>query len=180
MPRLFIAIDFPDEVKRRLAALRTDVLPARWVNPEKLHLTLRFIGEIDEPVAQQVEAGLRRVEAPRFLLTLKGMGHFRRQILWVGVESAQPLSSLRTQIDETLQALGLAREEGPYVPHVKLARLKWHGGTRFRALLDEHATFCIEPFEVEQFSLMESCLSPQGAAYRHRVDYALRPVGTCQ
>lgn len=180
MPRLFVAIDLPAEVKGRLSLLHTDAVAARWVDPEKLHLTLRFIGEVDERMAQQVEATLRHVDAPRFSLTLKGMGHFRRQILWIGADNSPPLLSLQAQIEEALRALDLPKETGPYRPHVKLARLRWHGGARFRSLLQERALFRVEPFEVERFSLMESHLSPQGATYRHRADYALRPVCTCE
>lgn len=176
MPRLFVSIDLPERIKARLSTLRTGALAARWVEPEKLHLTLRFVGDVDEGVAQEIDAALRRVDAPRFSLTLKGIGHFRRHTLWVGIENCPPLMSLQAKVEDAIRRAGLLGEAGRYVPHVKLARLRWRGGSQLRSLPNDCVLFCAEPFEVEQFSLIESRLSRTGATYEHRADYALRPI----
>jgi RNA 2',3'-cyclic 3'-phosphodiesterase len=176
VPRLFVAIDIPEELKPRLLALRTAALPARWVEPGQFHLTLRFIGEVDEASAQAVDAALRGIDASRFILTLKGLGHFRRHVLWVGVQSSPPLMSLQTQIEDALRRAGLAGDEGRYVPHVKLARLRWPPRDRLRSFLNEHRLFCAEPFEVEHFVLYESRLAKQGATDLRRAEYALYPI----
>jgi RNA 2',3'-cyclic 3'-phosphodiesterase len=176
MPRLFVAIDIPEELKPRLLALRTAALPARWVEPEQFHLTLRFIGEVDEASGRAVDAALRGIDASRFTLRLKGLGHFRRHVLWVGVQSCPPLMSLQTQIEDALRRAGLAGDEGRYVPHVKLARLKWPPRDQLRSFLNEHALFCAEPFEVEHFVLYESRLAKQGATHLRRAAYALYPI----
>lgn len=89
VPRLFVAIDLPEELKARLSALRAAALPARWVEPEKLHLTLFFLGEVEETGAQAVNAALWRIEAPCFSLALTGIGHFRHQTLWAGCRAAR-------------------------------------------------------------------------------------------
>lgn len=176
MPRLFVAIDLPEELKARLSMLRTAALPARWVAPDKLHLTLRFVGEVGETSAREVDTALRGIDAPRFSMTLAGVGHFRRQVLWVGVQSCPPLLSLQAQVEDALRQAGMDRERGRYVPHVKLARLRWPGRGRLRAFLDEHALFSAEPFEVERFILYESRLAKEGATYQRRADYVLRPI----
>lgn len=176
MPRLFVAIDLPGELKARLSALRTAALPARWVEPEKLHLTLCFIGEVDESGAKAIDAALRRIDASGFSLTLKGIGHFHRQTLWAGVESCPPLISLRAKIEDAIRRAGLPVETRRYVPHVKLARLRWSARRPLRAFLNEHALFAAEPFDVAQFSLYDSHLSKEGAVHRLRAAYALRPV----
>jgi RNA 2',3'-cyclic 3'-phosphodiesterase len=175
VPRFFVAIDLPDDLKARLSTLRAAALPARWVAPEKLHLTLRFVGEIAETGAQEVDTALRGVDAPRFPLTLAGVGHFRRQTLWAGVQSCPPLLSLQAQIEHGLQRAGLEGETGRFIPHIKLARLRWPARGRLRAFLAEHALFCAEPFEVDRFILYESRLTKQGAIYQRRAEYFLRP-----
>lgn len=176
MPRLYVAIELPGEIKAQLSGLRTGILGARWVEAEKFHLTLRFIGDVDEGVAQTIDAALRCVDAPRFSLTLKGVGHFRGHTLWVGVENCPLLMSLQVQVEDALRKAGLPAEAGRYVPHVKLARLRRYGRSQLRAFLNDRALFCAEPFEVEKFSLIESLLLKQGAAYRHRADYGLQPM----
>jgi RNA 2',3'-cyclic 3'-phosphodiesterase len=176
VPRLFVAIDIPEELKPRLLALRTAALPARWVERERFHLTLRFIGEVDEASARAVDAALRGIDASRFTLTLERLGHFRRHVLWVGVQSCPPLMSLQTQIEDAVRRAGSAGDEGRYVPHVKLARLRWPPRDRLRLFLNEHALFCAEPFEVEQFVLYESRRAKQGATHLRRAEYVLYPI----
>jgi RNA 2',3'-cyclic 3'-phosphodiesterase len=172
--RLFVAIDLPEPLKAALAALRSAALPARWSAPEKFHLTLRFIGEVDEARVAEIDTALRGIDAPRFALTLAGVGHFRRQVLWVGVESAPPLLALQAEVERALQRAGLPGERGRYVPHVKLARLRWPGGGRLRAFLAEHGHFRAEPFAVDRFVLYESRLARDGATHRRRAEYGLR------
>lgn len=171
MPRLFVAIDLPVTLKTRLSELCAGLPSARWVDPEKLHLTLRFIGAVDDLVAGDIAAALRRVEAPSFAVILAGVGHFAGRTLWVGIERNQALMSLQAQIEQTLQQTGLPAAPRPYVPHVKLARLRGRDG--LRAFLDRLANFRAEPFEVGQFSLVESHASEQGTRYEHKAGYKL-------
>jgi 2'-5' RNA ligase len=174
MPRLFVAIDFPAEIKLSLARLRVGVSGARWVAPENFHLTLRFIGEVDDAMAAGIAAALRHVEMPRFRLTLAGVGQFGGHTLWVGIEPAPALMRLQDAIDNELEAIGLAGDPRPYRPHVKLAQSRRRRS--FRAFLAEHVGYRAEPFEVGKFSLVESHLRQSGAIYEHRADYALLAV----
>src|SRR6185503_8419300 len=103
MLRLFVGIDFPPELKLRLSLLCTGVPGARWVDPGNFHLTLRFIGEITEGIAADVDEALARIKAPRFTLLLAGTGVFggnRPRALWVGIERNPELVKLRDRIEQ--------------------------------------------------------------------------------
>jgi RNA 2',3'-cyclic 3'-phosphodiesterase len=176
VPRLFVAIDLPEHIKATLSALRTGALAARWVEPANFHLTLRFIGDVDEHAAKEIEAALWLIEAPCFLLNIKGIGHFCKRTLWAGVENCPPLISLQGQVEDAIQRAGLIADTSRYVPHVKLARLKWRGGAQLRVFLDGRANFAADAFEVAGFSLIESCLSKLGATHHHRAYYPLHPI----
>jgi 2'-5' RNA ligase len=172
MPRLFVAIDFPAAIKLSLSTLCGGVVGVRWVAPENFHLTLRFIGEVDDETAAAVTAALRHVELPCFPLTLAGVGQFGGHTLWVGVDESTALICLQGAIEKELENIGLPdADTRPYQPHVKLARSRRRRS--FRAFIAEHADFRAEPFEVGNFSLIESLRGERGRIYEHRADYAL-------
>lgn len=171
MPRLFVAIDPPPELKRDLASLCTDLRDVRPVASSNLHLTLCFIGEVDDPTADRIAEALARVSVPPFRLTLAGAGQFRRRTLWIGVESNPALLRLQASVAAELQRVGLPADPRPFQPHVKLARSA--RPRSFRDFLEAHRTFRAEPFEVWRFSLVESRLDPVGAVYEPRADYLL-------
>ena len=171
MPRLFVGIDFPAEAKHLLSELGTGMPEVRWVEPEKFHLTLRFIGDVDDAIESQIATALRRVEASAFALTLAGVGHFSEHTLWVGVEQNADLMSLQAKIERAMRELALPAEPRPFIPHVKLARLKRSSG--LRAFLLDHGDFRINPFAVRQFSLIESVRNNSRTIYAHRADYPL-------
>lgn len=111
MIRLFVAIELPGEVRDRLAMLGAGVENARWVPPENLHLSLRFIGEVHEPVVEDIIPALSRIRMKPFALTLSGAGHFesgkRVRALWVGVEKSPPLINLQERIEAALARAGV-------------------------------------------------------------------------
>src|SRR5207244_8573890 len=103
--RLFVGIEFPPELKLRLSLLATGMPGARWVDPGNLHLTLRFIGEVGEDVAADIDDALGRLRARRFTLQLAGTGMFggdRPRALWVGVERPPAPASLPDKIEQAL------------------------------------------------------------------------------
>jgi RNA 2',3'-cyclic 3'-phosphodiesterase len=175
VPRLFVAIDFPPGVKRSLAQLRADLPGVRWIAPDNFHLTLRFIGEVNEATAAEIAAALQRVEASRFRLALAGVGQFGGHTLWVGVEDNPALGCLQNAVEAVLQGIAPATDARPYRPHVKLARSRRRRS--FRAFLAEHAGFRAAPIEVTQFSLIESHLGDCGPVYEHRADFGLLAGG---
>ncbi len=177
MLRLFVGIAFPPELKLRLSLLCSGVPGARWVDPGNLHLTLRFIGEIDEGLAGDVDAALSRLRARRFLLQLAGTGVFgageRPRNLWVGVERSPELVALRDKVEQALIRAGLPPEPRKFAPHVTLARLHNAPPGGLAEYLALHAGFRAEPLAVEAFSLIASFPTKAGSVYEDQADYPL-------
>ena len=173
MLRLFVGIALPTELKLRLSLLASGVPGARWVDPGNYHLTLRFIGEIDEGTASDVDAALLPIRAKPFAVTLAGVGRFGDRMLWVGVEKSPALVHLRDKVESALVRLGLAPETRRYAPHVSLARLRNASEAKLQEYLTEHALFRAEPFPVDKFSLVASYLTKAGSIYEDQADYGL-------
>jgi RNA 2',3'-cyclic 3'-phosphodiesterase len=174
MLRLFVGLALPPETKLRLSLISTGVPGARWVDPGNYHVTLRFIGEVDEGVAGDIDAALERIRAKPFALVLSGVGQFGDRMLWAGVEKNPALLHLREKVESALVRVGLEPEARRYAPHVTLARLRGASETRLQAYIQEHALFRAEPFAVDRFSLIASYLTKSGAIYEDQADYALR------
>jgi len=173
MLRLFVGITLPPELRLRLSLLCSGVPEARWVDAGNFHLTLRFIGEVDEGVASDIDGALLKIRARPFALALVGVGQFGTRSLWVGVEKSEPLLHLQGKVESALQRLGLPSETRRYAPHVTLARLRPPLGPRFQTFMGEHALFRAEPFQVERFDLVASYLTKSGAIYEDQAEYEL-------
>jgi 2'-5' RNA ligase len=173
MLRLFVGIDLPPELKLSLSLMATGLPGAKWVDAGNYHLTLRFIGEIDEGQAEDVDAALSQIRTPRFDVALATVGHFGLRQLWVGVERNDALQHLHDKIESALSRLGFPAEERRYTPHVSLARLKGTSESRLQAYLSEHALYRAPPFRVDHFSLIASYLTKSGAIYEDQADYPL-------
>jgi RNA 2',3'-cyclic 3'-phosphodiesterase len=174
MLRLFVGIALPPELKLRLSLLAAGVPGARWVDPGNYHLTLRFIGEVGEDLASDIDAALLPLRSKPFPVTIAGVGRFADRMLWAGVEKSAALVHLRDKIESALVRLGLEPETRRYAPHVSLARLRNASEAKVQAFLQEHALFRAEPFEVAKFSLVASYLTKAGAIYEDQADYELR------
>ncbi len=180
MPRLFVAIDLPDATKDDVLRLRQDDLPpGRWSKLEALHLTLHFIGEIPEAVAQAYHRALTKVDAPAFEMRIAGVGQFpieeRPRVIWAGVENTPALRAVYEAVGEALESEGFRRERRRFHPHITLMRFKkpLRRGVASR-WIQAHLDFYTEPFRVEQFVLYESELNPSGAVYSKRGVYDLQ------
>jgi RNA 2',3'-cyclic 3'-phosphodiesterase len=176
MLRLFVGIGFPPELKLRLSLLCAGVTGAKWVDPGNLHLTLRFIGEITEDLAADVDAALARLKARTFTLQLAGTGVFggnRPNSLWVGVERDPALMVLHDKIELALIRAGLTPEPRRFVPHVTLARLRDPVLDQLGQFLAVHARFRADPLPIEHFSLIASYPTKAGSVYEDQADYPL-------
>src|SRR5271166_2566535 len=128
--RLFAALDIDDEIRNRIARFLDDVREfapdARWVRPESLHVTLKFIGEKSEQDADKIKRQLATIVANSFGVTFRGYGFFPGarvpRVFWVGIEASPALVVLASAVDESLSLLGIAKEEHAYTPHLTLAR----------------------------------------------------------
>ena len=128
VPRLFVALDLPQAVKRSLEPLAKGLGDVRWLAPEQQHLTLRFIGDVDNGALHDIAEALATVPARPFELTLKGLGHFpprgEPRVLWVGVDKNPELASLKRRIDRALKDAGLPPDARKFAPHVTIARMR--------------------------------------------------------
>ena len=177
MPRLFVAIDPSAPVRDALARLSHGVPGAKWLAPEQFHLTLRFIGEVDGGMLDEIAEALGDVEAPAFTLALDGVGHFpprgAPRVLWAGVDDGAALGRLHDRIEARLRQLGVAPDRRGFAPHVTLARLKQAPLARVRDYLALNGGFVTEDFPVSEFQLYSSHLGAAGAVHRVEASYPL-------
>lgn len=179
MIRLFVGLGLPDDLRQRLAALNGGIPGARWIAAENLHVTLRFIGEVNQGHAADIDAALAAVAATPFDMRLKGVGAFGRgrklHSLWAGIEADPALTALHAKVDRALVGADIAPDSRKFMPHVTLARLRDADRRRVQDYTAAHALFAAGPYPVTSFTLFSSLLSKSGAIYRVEADY---PLGT--
>lgn len=178
--RLFVAIPLPAELRESLGLLQ-DVSAGglNWQDPGQMHLTLRFIGEVDEPVAGEIAGALRTVEFPPFELTFRGTGAFPDEghpsVIWAGVRPEEPLMRLQEEVEEVCRDVGLDPERRGYVPHVTIGRVKGDpegpAGEAARAWLRRHRDWEAQKCPVRAFVLFESTLTRNGAVHSARARF---------
>jgi 2'-5' RNA ligase len=176
--RLFVAVELPDEIKDRLVALSSGLHGARWVDPAQMHLTLRFIGEVDRPQADDVAGALGQVYAPRFDVELAGLGEFsargRPSVLWAGVRPNAALAALQSRIESAVRRAGVAPETRKFHPHITLARFERGGGIpQLGRYFAGHEPFTAGPFAADEFVLFSSVLGSEGATHIAEATYPL-------
>ena len=180
MIRLFVGLALPEDVRLRLVHLQDGVPGAKWVAPENLHLSLRFIGEVEEHFAGDIVVALARVRAPGFDVMLDGLGSFgarrRSQALWAAVQKKESLVELQGKVERALVGAGLEPEGRRFTPHVTLARLKRASTGTLGRFLAEKEPFHAGPFAVDRFILFSSFLSRNGAIYQAEEEFALEPA----
>ncbi len=175
--RLFVGIPLPDDVRARLAGLRGGLKGARWVVPENLHLSLRFIGEVAGGEDRDIDHALKTVSGAAFDLKLSDLGAFDRRgrvhAIWAGVEKPDALARPQGSVESTLVRSGLDPEHRKFKPHVTLARMKGGSAAETGQFLEAHHGFQASPFAVDHFTLFESHLGHGGAHYVALQDYPL-------
>ena len=177
MIRLFVAIAPPREMRARLSSLCGGVPGARWVEPDNLHLTLRFIGEIEEPLIEDIVFALRAIRMEAFPLTLSSVGHFERsgrvRQIWAGIMPSPQLMDLQRRVDSAISHAGIRSESRRFTPHVTLARLKDVKIDAVGAWLQANGPFRGFPFTVTGFKLFASYLGGASPVYQPVEEFAL-------
>ncbi len=176
MHRLFVAIRPPAEVRDLLIDAMDDSPALRWVGDEQLHLTLRFIGEVERPVANDIAAALDRIRSPAFELRVNGVGKFEKRnggALWAGVEPKEPVAALAAKVERAIQQVGLEPERRAFAAHITLARWNRRNAEAVDAFLTRNADLRSDPFEVNRFILFESKLSRHGPHYQEVAEFPL-------
>ncbi len=192
MKRTFIAIDVSAETKRALSAyveaLRRDFDKARvgWERPEKLHLTLRFLGDINEITLEKVRQVLEEVAAgtKQFRMTVVGTGRFPSngdpRVLWLGIKDDGSVRTLVDRIERSLERSGIGTERKKFNPHLTVARLR--EPARSHSLSRRHTEATFGPFDqpVNEIVLYESKLLPTGSVYQKLATFPLKGGGDRQ
>ena len=176
MHRLFVALRPPLAMRARLLALMGGVPGARWQDDAQLHLTLRFIGEVDRHQADDIAAALASVSQPRPTIALAGVGTFDHKgkidALWAGIAPDRALAALRERITRALVAVGIAPEERAFKPHITLARLN-RASAPIDGFLADAAGLSSPAVTLDAFLLYESMLGGHGAVYNAVARYPL-------
>ena len=174
--RLFVALDLPASVKKSLTKISYGLSGVRWVEPDQMHLTLRFIGDTDVQKEQAARAALEEVSFAPFELQVRGVGQFPEQgaaqVLWAGVDTSDALEKLASDVEAALVAHRLRPEKKPFSAHITLGRMRNPmKPERLRKFYDQNADFETEPFKVTEFSLYSSLLTPNGSIYTREAAY---------
>jgi 2'-5' RNA ligase len=175
--RLFTALTIPDDVAGQLMLLQGGVPGARWQSREQLHLTLRFIGEVDGSETRALEDALAAIDAPAFDLQLHSVGQFGKKqphALWAAARKHELLEHLQRKVDNAIRRVGQPQDAHKFTPHVTLARLRHPDLDKVREWLIEHALFTSHEFPVASFCLYSSKLTSDGSIYRIEQEYPLR------
>ena len=168
MPRLFTGLEIPRHVADSLSMMRGGLPGARWIDPENYHLTLRFIGDIDDALAHEIAGMLGRVHRQAFELRLDGLTSFggrKPRAVVAAVAPVTPLMELQAEHDRLLQRLGLEPEGRKYTPHVALARLRDSSSHQVAEYLAARGPYRSLSFSVARFVLFSSRASVGGGPY---------------
>ncbi|TPW26999.1 RNA 2',3'-cyclic phosphodiesterase [Pararhizobium mangrovi] len=179
MPRLFIALEIPHDAALSLSLLRGGLPGARWIDTENYHLTLRFVGDVEGPIAADLATALHGIRRREFALALAGVGAFgnrKPRAVWAGVSASPDLHALQGEVDRACRRVGLPGDARKFTPHVTLARLRQPRVDEVARYLAGHGDFRTQAFTVDNFVLMSSRESVGGGPYIVEEDYGLLPA----
>jgi 2'-5' RNA ligase len=189
--RLFVALEIPSAVRENLANLMSDLRArgsrvnrdnARWVRPENLHVTLKFIGHIADEKLNAIRGALSQVRSKEQVeLRFRGLGVFpnekRARVFWVGIETSPNLTELANDTDARFEKLEIPREKREFRPHLTLARLEPPGASEtLRAAIQSNSTRDFGTLRTNEFHLIESKTRSTGAEYIRLCSYAFAPA----
>jgi 2'-5' RNA ligase len=176
MPRIFTGLEIPADIGRDLSMLRGGLPGARWIDPENYHLTLRFVGDVDDPVAHEVAAMLgtvRRTELELRFESLASFGGRRPRALVAALAPTPALMDLQAEHERLMRRAGLDAEGRKYTPHVTLARLRESSSRQVADYLSARALIGLRPFKVSRFVLFSARASVGGGPYVVEAAYPL-------
>lgn len=175
MIRLFVAIDLPEDVKDDLSQIKMGIAGAKWMERDQMHLTLRFIGEVDGIQFKELANLLSEIEFKQFEIRLNGVGTFESRgmvrVIWVGVSKSDELLHLQRKIERKLIQFGLQPEERKFFPHITLSRLNNISSNRIGHLVEEYSLYKSNIITVDQIHLYSSKLTPKQAIYRREFSF---------
>lgn len=168
MSRLFFGLEIPTDIKQRLLGVIAPVSGAKWQSPEQLHITLLFLGDVEQGRIVGLCDAVRGLPVEAFELEVTGLGCFGQprspRNLWAGVQPPEPVAALHGALKTRMAGLGIAPESRPFRPHITLARFKKQRGS-VEALLEDHRDSVFGQFAVSEILLLESNQGPSGSVY---------------
>ncbi|KQM63442.1 2'-5' RNA ligase [Sphingomonas sp. Leaf17] len=181
MHRLFVALRPPPDIRLSLSATMAGVPTARWQDDAHLHLTLRYVGPVERPVAEDLAVALAAIHAPAPKVALAGVGRFekrgRTDSLWAGIAPRDALTHLHHKVEQAVRRVGLPADPRAFLPHITVARLARGAGVEHEIagwLLD-HAALASPAFTLPHLVLYESHLGSEGATYDAIARWPLDP-----
>ena len=178
MKRIFIGLQFPRTICDELKNLRGGVISANWVADENYHLTLRFLGECDSSLVDNVYLALTQIRTCSFALQLQGVNHFKTKgvikSLWVGIVKNPSLTALKTEIDTTLQNINIKKERRAFYPHVTLAKLSAPRLSEVTFFEQMNNLYCSKKFPANYITIFESYSLKGGSTYQPFIKIPLR------
>ncbi len=168
MPRLFTGLEMPADAVSVLTGLRGGLPGARWIDPENYHVTLRFIGDVDNRTASSVADMLDRIRRSAFSITLDGIGVFggrKPHSVFAGVTSSPDLAALQAEQERMMQMLGLPPDPRKFSPHVTVARLRGVSPGAVAAYMESRGGFFWGPIAIGRFVLFSSRSNQGGGPY---------------
>jgi len=168
VPRLFTGLEIPEAIRLRLSLIRAPLSGAKWVDAENMHITLRFIGDVDGRTADDFADALADVRAHPFSVTIQGTGAFGGRdprVLWAGVSAGPELDALYRGHERAARAAGLEPDPHDFRPHVTLARLRRTRAHAVARFLEENGALRMESFAVTRFVLLSARPGSGGGPY---------------
>ena len=179
MIRLFVGIALPLDIRERLTMVSAGLPGARWISPDNLHLTLRFIGEVDEHQVDDIDQSLAAIGGPAFRLRSSGIETFGRghqmHTLWARIDPEPGLMALQGKIEQAMIRQGQPPEGRKFTPHITLARIRRAGETKVAQWLETYGGLTVGEISVGSFVLYRSHLGTGGAHYEVLSEYSLEP-----
>jgi 2'-5' RNA ligase len=189
--RLFIAVEISEEIKTELTKIIDKLKEAdadvKWVGPEGMHITLKFLGEVDEKRKDKIIERMEKIFTPTpkilvwgFTVTFKGLGAFpdfkRPRVVWLGIEKGkEELTEVAKELDACLSELGFPAEKREFSPHLTLGRVKSsRGREKLMDALSSYNNFVLPKLTVNEIILMQSILKREGAEYKRVKEFCLR------
>ena len=180
MPRLFTAIEIPQAIRQHLSLIRAPLGGAKWIEPENMHITLRFAGDIDGRTADEFASLLAGIRAKPFTVSIRGVGAFggrEPKVLWAGVEAGEELDALQRAHERAARGAGLEPEGRGFKAHVTLARMRGGRQQTVARFLEEHGALRTQPFTATRFVLLSARPGIGGGPYAIEADYPFNGAG---
>ncbi|MCB1191506.1 MAG: RNA 2',3'-cyclic phosphodiesterase [Leptospiraceae bacterium] len=175
MKRLFTGIYLPYGIRERLSNLCYGIPGINWVSEENFHITLKFIGEVEEEKLFDISDSLSEIKFTPFTITIRGVGSFQgkpNQILWAGVQESEELINLFNQIEKVLGQHEIPKEKRRYSPHITLGRAKGINQKKLdEYMFTNHDFSILESVPINNFQIFSSVLKPKGPVYTIEREY---------